>query len=122
MCVQEKSNTVLTKPAYCAYIIRVGEKLDRRVQLRTDPDEWQAFETACRSVRTTPSAVIRDLLNAAAAYIPAYCATARRWYPPRLVPDTPASAADYPVGAATPITVRNGNGHCNVRINKRIQR
>ena len=37
-------------------------------------------------------------------------------------PVHPASAADYPVGAATPITVRNGNGHCNVRINKRIQR
>lgn len=98
----------------------MGEKLDRRINLRADPDEWAAFEQACRSVRATPSAVIRDLINAATCYIPTYCASARRWYPPRLVPDTPASAPDYPVDTAAPITVRNGNGHCNVRINKRI--
>ena len=100
----------------------MGEKLDRRINLRADPDEWEAFETACRAVRATPSAVISDLINAAVAYIPAYCAAGKRWYPPRLVPDTPTGATDYPYGSATPITVRNGNGHCNVRINKRIQR
>lgn len=97
----------------------MAEKLNRRVQLRTDPDEWAAFEKACHSVRSTPSAVIRDLCNAALVYIPAYCA-GKRWYPPRLIPDTPTMAADYP--PAAPINVRNGNGHCHVRIDKKFTR
>lgn len=97
-----------------------AKKTDQ-LNIRGSDADLGAFRRLCETSGFEVSDIVRDLMRAALCYIPTYCSNGR-WYPPRLVPDTPASAADFPVGAATPITVRNGNGHCNVRINKRIQR
>ncbi|MDD5708321.1 MAG: hypothetical protein PHR35_20575 [Kiritimatiellae bacterium] len=95
----------------------MGEKLDRRINLRADPDEWAAFEAACRAVHAKPSSVMRDLTNAAVGYIHEVCAPRGRWLQPDL---TQYIAGLPPAIAHSPIHVRNGSG--KVSINKKFVR
>lgn len=99
--------------------MKTAPKKTDQINIRGSDADLGAFRRLCDTSGFETSEILRDLMRAALDYIPAYCANGR-WYPPRLVPDTPSSAPDCPYGAATPISVRNSNGHCHVRISKNI--
>lgn len=94
-------------------------KKTEQINIRGTDADLGVFRRLCAESGFEFSEIIRDLMRAALIYIPAYCPKGR-WYPPRLIPDTPTMAADYP--PAAPINVRNGNGHCHVRIDKKFTR
>lgn len=67
---------------------------------RIDPDEWTRFKAAAALTGVPASAIVRDLIVAAMPYIERYCASSRRWFPPRLEPDTPGEVTQpglYPL-------------------------
>ena len=72
--------------------MKTAPKKTDQINIRGSDADLGAFRRLCDTSGFETSEILRDLMRAALDYIPAYCANGR-WYPPRLVPDTPAKTA-----------------------------
>ncbi len=87
-------------------------KKTTNANIRFDPTEWKAFKAACAACGTKPSSIMRDLCVAAVAYASTTCKNGR-WYPPKLVPDVPASVS------GNVVQIHNGHGDQRAVVRKR---
>lgn len=80
--------------------MKTAPKKTDQINIRGSDADLGAFRRLCDESGFETSEIIRDLMRAALAYIPAYCANGR-WYPPRLSPYTVAITRERGAAAFT---------------------